>query len=124
MGYESKLIVVRKSELKFDNLFFAERIAEFNLCCVDNEVMTLINTVGKDTDCTVDYDDHGNGINIDKYGEVCKEFTLDDMIAILKEGIRASDYHRYPACLAMLESFKLGELRGQWNDLVVIHYGY
>ena len=124
MGYESRLIVVRKSEMRFNNLFFAEKIAEFDLRSVDNEVMMLINMVGKDTDCVVDYNEYGNGINTDEYGEVCKEFTLDDMIAILKEGIRVSDYHRYPVCLAMLESFKLGELGGQWNDLVVIHYGY
>jgi len=124
MGYESRLYVVSKSGLRDggSNLFWAEKIAEFNLCKVDNDVLLGIESLGKPTDCFITYDEDGNPDNTDKYGKVMTEISLDDMVNILEDAIDDSDYRRYPPCLAMLKAFQSQNM--YWDDLVVLHYGY
>lgn len=124
MGYESRLYIVNKG-FAATGPCWAEKIAEFNLCCVDGFVLTDIGKYGKDTTCYFETDDNYKPITEDKYGKPMTEITLNDMIAILKNAINNSDYRRYQPCLAMLESFANGVLYGQWGEnLVVLHYGY
>ena len=127
MGYESRLYIVSKGLIqhKATGLYWAEKIAEFNLCCVDNFVLKDIEKYGKDTTCYFDSDDDFEPIIKDLYNDPITEISLNDMIGILKNAVNNSDYRRYQPCLAMLESFARGVLYGQWGDgLVVLHYGY
>ena len=124
MGYESRLYVVRKSDFKDDEtgLYWCENIARINLSKVDACVIDGIAKYGKPTEC---YLVHGEvESNKDCYGDVMTELTVEDMITILKEAVNNSDYRRYPPALAMLESFRQGEMYGMWDDLAVLHYGY
>ena len=125
MGYESRLYIVNKG-FAATGLCWAEKIAEFNLCCVDDFVLADIIKHGKDTTCYFEVDDNDEPITNDMYGKPMTEIPLNDMVDILKNAVNNSDYRRYQPCLAMLESFANGVLYGQWGDenLVVLHYGY
>ena len=130
MGYESRLYVVAKSDIKScgedNNLFYAEKLAAFNLCKTPQTFLDGILYLGEKTDCALFIDDEET--NQDKYGDVMKEFSLEDMIKILENCIADSnsgDYRRWRPCLAMLEGFRMSELKGEWGDaLRVLHYGY
>ncbi len=123
MGYESKLIVVAKGYYREKvGLYWAEEIASFDLCCVDEDVLKKIKDAGVPTDCYIDYDDDGFPDNADCYGEVMLELSIEDAVKILKYADSHHDYRRYPPCLAMLKSFE--QQQPYWNDLVVLHYGH
>lgn len=120
MGYESKLIVIDKSDI-FDselNMRFGERIATFDLCKVPSVARDVRNY--PDTD-TYFYADGGDAqVTEDLYGEPLKEIPIPDMIQILEKAAVSENYRRYAPCIQMLKGFDLA----QWKDLVALHYGY
>lgn len=128
MGYESKLYVVRKSNgysEPDDNGYYSELIATFYMCGIDTSILLAIEKYN-DTDC---YFYEGNGdscrmIKKDCYGKPLKEIPLKDMIRMIEDTEDASDYRRYPPCLAMLRSFNEYNKSQWYNELVVLHYGY
>lgn len=122
MGYESRLFVVDKHESKGclrPDLFWAEKIAEFNLSKVP-EVSTLINSKYPFTDCYIYADDGNTAIVEDKYGSPLREIPLVDMVGILESCAKGSNYRRFNPCIQLLKGFDLLE----WGNLVVLHYGY
>lgn len=121
MGYESRLFVVRKSGMSFDDEHeWAENIATFNMCKIDGDLLSHIceNPV---TSCRFS-NGFGEEISEDAYGTPLREIPLNKMIEYLEEAVARSDYRRYPPILAMLKSF---DNEKNWdNELVVLHYGY
>lgn len=137
MGYESRLYVIDKSttstvvyngELIYDiederyvkgnPMFWGEKIVTFNLCKVYSVVDAIKNYPA--TDAFI-FADNGNDLIVeDLYGDPLTEIPLKDMIQILKEVSKGDRYRRWNPCIQMLKGFNPRE----WNNLVVLHYGY
>ena len=123
MGYESRLYVVEKHKNFYpsdNNMVWGEVVAVFDLCkCypVSDELCKYPNT-----NAYIYADDGNTEILEDKYGEKLKEIPVKDTIKIIKKAMKNDNYsyRRYKPCLKLLEGFNLDE----WNDLVVLHYGY
>lgn len=126
MGYESRLYVVNKTDYGFERYFedvdkelkYAECIAQFELC----KVYDVSSKMRKypDTDCyTYDGDEE---VIEDKYGSPLKEIPIADAIAIIEEEAESDGYayRRWKPCLGLLKGFDAGD----WENLVVLHYGH
>lgn len=125
MGYESKLYVVDKLPnhvaVKDNGMQYCSLIAMFDLC----KYYPWSEKVCKypDTNCYFYGEDGNRQIIEDAYGDTLKEIPLDDAIEILEEGFyRGDSYHRLTPTLAGLQALKDNE--NQWNELVVLHFGY
>lgn len=120
MGYESKLYIVQKSSLGGDgDLFWAEKIAEFNLCKMgyNDPFHTAVNQM-RVTDCFIYADDGNTMIVKDRYGEKLKEINISPLIRILEK--EDQGYRRIKPIIALLRSFGAND----WENLIVLHYGY
>ena len=120
MAYESRLYIVQKhtnQERKSDGKVWGEIIAVFNLCVANLDLRKYpytncyIHTFGEDS--TIEEDD---------YGKPLKEIPIKDMIEYIEEIQKIEDggYRRWRPCLQLLKGFD----ESQWNELVVLHYGY
>ena len=125
MGYESKLIIIKKSHLNSDpdcnNKVWAEKIAEVRLCVVDDEVYSKI----QDYPITNSYYyEHlvDEPILKDMYGDELREIPLEDCIEILETANKKDPYRRYTIALGLLKSFNKNDWRD--GDIVILHYGY
>lgn len=129
MGYESRLYVVDKyskcialEEINGKEYRHSDLIARFDLSCVGDECNELWSG-GKETDCIV-YDCKPDGnrgyITQDCYGKPLKEHKVKDVMRILMKGEAADHYRRFSAPIAYLMAIDEKE----WNDIVVLHYGY
>lgn len=120
MGYESRLYVVNKTTSRNfkDTHFYAEQIASFDLSKTgEYEAFHRYPA----TDCYIYADDGNTEILEDKYGEKLIEIPLPDAIKILEDlADQYPGYRRWSPCIALLKGFDLT----QWNNLVVLHYGY
>lgn len=115
MGYESKLYVVNKYDRNWCDEKWGEVIASFDLCCVPINFAQY-----PATDCYIIADD-GNRVTEDKYGSPLREIPVQDMIDMIEKEIKVDkDYRRYQPCLNLLKGFNLND----WENLVVLHYGY
>lgn len=117
MGYESRLYIVNKSDIKDGKGYWSDLIASFNLCCVSDILMSNI-AKAKDTDAYFLAGD--SFIYEDRYGKKLKEIPLKEMITMISNAMQYDDYRRYKPCLSLLMGFNEKE----WNNLVVLHYGY
>ena len=122
MGYESRIIVVAKSDIKgyedaVKDFFWCEEIAKINLCRIDDEILGRIKSY-PDTDCYIW--DGETPTAKDKYGEFMKEIPLRDAIKIFSYAVSVSDYRRYEPCLSLLKGFD----QQDWKSVVVLHFGY
>lgn len=122
MGYESKLYIVEKSNVKGNvnkkGLRWADVIAMFDLCktyAVSDKMRRA-----KDTDCFIYADDGNTEIVTDCYGGTLKEMSIEETIQILEEAAGCENYRRYAPCIALLKGFD----KSQWRNIVVLHYGY
>ena len=121
MGYESRFYVVNKTTQKSldRKKYWAEVIAMFDLCKVPR-VYERICEYPK-TDVYIYADDRNTEINEDAYGADMIEIPIADMVDIMDKVIHNEDYYRrYYPFLGLLKGFNPNE----WNDLVVLHYGY
>lgn len=122
MGYESRLYIVDKTsfaiEIREKLMFYCEKIATFNLSKVPDVSNKLLDY--KDTDGYFYAEDYDDIIIEDKYGKPLKEIPISDVIKILEDASSHSNYKRYRPCLNLLKGFNLSE----WENLVVLHYGY
>ena len=129
MGYGSRLYVVDKhsgntalvtedgKEWKWTSF-----LARFDLSCVGNECSELWSG-GKETDCTfsgIKPNGECGDVFEDCYGMPLKEHTVKDTIRILMKGEAKEHYRRYSAPIAYLMAIDESE----WDDIVVLHYGY
>ena len=127
MGYESKLIIVHKSDITAHikstdrDMVWGEVIATYRLC----KVYDIDFRKYPATDCFFydeqDGDEDGRVIE-DCYGDTLKELTVQEAIKeIAIANAKGEHYRRYAPILAMLTAFNLEE----WgNSLRVLHYGY
>jgi hypothetical protein len=120
MGYESRLYVVNKTTTKnFEGThFYAEKIATFDLSKIgEYEIFHKYPA----TDCYIYADDGNTEILKDCYGEELIEIPIPDAIKILEDLIaKYPNYRRWRPCLSLLKGFN----PDQWDNLVVLHYGY
>lgn len=117
MGYESRLYIVNKSSIKDEKGYWADLIASFNLSCVSNLMLQGVKDA-KDTDAY--FLEGGSFIYKDKYDKKLKEIPLKEMITMISNAMQYDDYRRYKPCLSLLMGFNEKE----WDNLVVLHYGY
>ena len=124
MGYESKLYVVEKPNLKYidnDGMVYCQIIAMLDLCRFPALSDRL--AAYPDTKCYFYADDGNTKVLSDNYGDALKEIPLADVINTLETELKKGETYRriYPV-LAALKS--LEEHKDQWREVVVLHYGY
>lgn len=120
MGYDSRLYVVNKSGLKHDEggreMVWGEVVAMFELCVAPEVAHAFRNA----EDTEVYFYGADGAVTRDCYNEPLKEMPLESAVRVMGEIAENSDYRRYNPCLQMLKGFD----RGQWGELVVLHYGH
>lgn len=122
MGYESRLYVVEKSDIRNDTgKRYAEVIAMFNICkCYE---LSDILTRQKETDCYIYADDGNTKIVKDRYDEKLTEVSIPFVISTLEKILEGREtYRRIYPLLNALKAFN--EQKDKWGDIVVLHYGY
>lgn len=122
MGYESRLYVVEKSDIRNDTgKRYAEVVAMFNICkCYK---LSDILTKQKETDCYIYADDGNTQIVKDRYDEKLTEASIPFVISILEKILKSGEgYRRIYPLLNALKTFE--EQKDKWGDIVVLHYGY
>lgn len=125
MGYESKLYVVDKlsnqASIRPDGMQYCNVIAMIDLCKYYKWSNKAINYPM--TSCYFYTEDGKTQILEDGYGDPLREIPLDDAIEIFEEEFYSGeDYRRLVPTLTLLQSLKDNE--NQWNEIVVLHYGY
>lgn len=125
MGYESKLYIVNKLPeymvIEDNGMQYCELIAMVDLCKYYKWSEKATNYPR--TNCYFYAEDGNKRIVEDGYGYPLKEISLDDAIEILDEAFCSGDnYRRLRPALTLLQSLKDNE--NQWNEIVVLHYGY
>lgn len=125
MGYESRLIVAKRTEMNICGSVWFEKLAEI--------YMSMCGTYFRDIFTTeIESDIFGDGfekgstedtfvMTEDRYGKVCKYTDLQTVIDYMEKEEAKKHYRRFAVALATLKAFQAEE----WESpLVVIHYGY
>ena len=120
MGYESRLFIANASKVSYDTDApkQAETIAVYD-CCVMSPV--FVKRFDKPVDFTL-YGCESGRITEDKYGKPLMYATLDETIACLERYASEQHYRRVAPILGLLKAFKENEK--EWDNIVVVHYGY
>lgn len=124
MGYESKLYVIKKSDLALssvdDKKKFAEIVAMFDLCKVGIDFSKY-----PPTEHYIYAEGGDEETHEDKYGDPLRELTLEEVVKEIEKAMdKEPSYRRWKPCLAMLREFR-DTNKSEWgNDLAVLHYGY
>lgn len=119
MGYESKIVIVRKGyHTNEDGMRYATKLAEFDL----GKVYGLSDQIHRKptTDCYYYADDGDTQITEDRYGERLTEISVSDLAKMVETAMEESDYYLYPILLLTLKGFE------QFADprIVCLHFGY
>lgn len=122
MGYESRLYVVEKSDIRNDtDKRYAKVVAMFDMCKF--YALSDILTKQKETDCYIYADDGNTKIVKDRYDEKLTEASIPFVISILEKILEGGEtYRRIYPLLNALKAFD--EQKDKWGDMVVLHYGY
>lgn len=119
MGYESKIYIVRKGHaFSGEEKRYAQKLVEFELGKV-YEISGTLSNYSK-TDCYIYADDGDTQIIEDRYGEPLTECGICDLISIVKQAQKVSDYYMYDILLATLKEFE----RLNDSHIVCLHFGY
>ena len=145
MGYESRLYIVDKGKREFcpkfgpiagkvikspgemirDEYGYTKEMwyAQF-VACFDLSESGLEGRFHEypATDCFIYESDGNTKIIRDKYGDRLNEIPIADCLAILEDACEKDDYRRFKICRDMLQSFY--DNKEDWDELVVLHYGY
>ena len=125
MGYESKLIVAKRTVQERSGLVWFEKIAEINMSMCGTNFRYIFTT-------EIESNIYGDGfekgstedsyvMTEDRYGKVCKYTDLQTVIDYMEKEEAKEHYRRFAVAIAMLKAFRAEE----WESpLVVIHYGY
>lgn len=120
MGYESKIIIGLKSELKDKEFNFVTVISTFDLCKIDfREFKDLLKT-SPASKCYCYLGDRK--ITEDMYGKELQEFDLQRLIDALEAIEKKEHYRRIPPLLGMLKGFQ--STKEDYKDLIILHFGY
>ena len=121
MGYESRVFVVNRNEVKHNNgtsYVYAEKIADIKMCCMTNGFTNLFN---KKVDYELFVDNADESTQTDKYGNVMTYTDCKTVINFLEKLIEdGENYRRLNLLLGLLKGID----ENQWNDIQVVHYGY
>lgn len=125
MGYESKIIIVKKGHLtNQDGMRYATKLAEFDL----GKVYELSDQIHRKptTDCYYYADDGDTQITEDRYGDRLKEIPVDELAEMVETVIAVEEasgygaYWLYHILLATLKEFE----RFNTDRVVALHFGY
>lgn len=119
MGYESKLVVVKKWNFE-DAESFGETIAELNLCRMPNSFFPIADTFENELESGKYIYLNGETASDDKYGEVLRYTTVRKLLNVLYKCEAEEHYRRTEMAINLLKSFTTND----WEDIVVFHYGY
>ena len=120
MGYESRLYVVNRRELRWDGKplgIYRDMIAKFDMSCVGWNPCHIFTTP---IDFPIEYDANGNEVYDDMYGERCGMASVSTVISAIEALEEREHYRRFKPLLGFLRG--LDEL--EWDDLRVVHFGY
>lgn len=122
MGYETKLIIGIKTDMKgYENkdATFAKEIASINLCKSDF-CDTQLNKE-KDTELVYIYGSDGDKeIAHDEYGNRLYAVNPKKVLKFMQNANKAAKYRRYNAAISLLKSL----IKDFDNNLTCILYGY
>lgn len=118
MAYESRLYIVEKYDSHIENSKkYGQVIAMYDMC----KFHAFDGIFKNETDCYIFADDGNTKIEIDMYGEPLKEATVKEVIDYLDDYKKEGEYYRrVEPLLGLLKGFNLDD----WDNLVVLHYGY
>lgn len=126
MGYESRIYVMKRSEITFENrerpYILAEEIAMFDLRCLGYEHGNIVRDAFKTPiDFPFFYGD--DTTTTDAYGDALKYCKIEELIAALSEYSEHEHYRRVPPLAALLSALADSN---EWTDgeLIAVHYGY
>lgn len=137
MGYESKILLVNRHEIKtrFDGtplerpIINAEVVAEYDLCKMGWQAQEFYAAFRREIDYTLflpGVDANGDERIMEKdedmYGDHLKSADIGELLAALKVCEERDHYRRIPPLIAMLET--LSNMREEWPVLEAVHYGY
>ena len=140
MGYESKLVIIRRSVNDDFNFVFGDELVRFELCCMSHETVKMpcaknpevkIDKYFTDIfDTPIDFnlymgDLDPNGMyneedyRKDKYDKHCCYTDLQTVIDWLRNSETIKDYDRAWNCLQCLVA-----IQNTYPEAVVVHYGH
>lgn len=120
MGYESRLYVVNRRELRWDGKLlgiYRDMIAKFDMSCVGwnpEHIFTI------PIDFPIEYDENDNEVYDDMYGKRCGMASVSAVIAVIEALEEREHYRRFKPLLGFLKALDESE----WDDLRVVHFGY
>ena len=119
MGYESKLVVVKK--WNFDSTdSFGETIAELNLCRMPNTFFPISETFENEIEPNKYIFMNDEEVSDDKYGEKIRYTSVEKLLKVLYKCEAEEHYRRTEMAINLLKSFTTND----WENVVVFHYGY
>ena len=119
MGYESRVIIAKKNA-RFKG--FAEVIAELNLCGMEEGFLNLF-----DKEYTGDFYDfyarNDERVVEDRYGKPLTYATFNRVYKYCLNYVGRQNYRRLDMLFAVLNTVRT-DWADEYNDFIVIHYGY
>lgn len=125
MGYESKIIIVNRSQYT-PAIINALVVAQYDLCNMGYKNTEFYDVFKNEIDYDL-YLPNGDEIHptrMDCYGKHMKSADIGELIAALKTCEAREHYRRIPPLIAMLESFDLSEWNSEYHRLEAVHYAY
>lgn len=119
MGYESKLVVVKKWSCDSGDSF-GETIAEINLCGMPDSFFPISETFENELKGKQYIYLDGETATEDKYGELLRFTTVRKLLNVLYKCEAEGHYRRTEIAINLLKSFTSDD----WDNIVVFHYGY
>lgn len=119
MGYESKLIIVKKWD--FDSVdSFGETIAELNLSKMPNTFFPINETFENELEEGKKIYVNEGEVDEDKYDERLRYTTPEKLFKVLYKCEGEEHYWRIEMAINLLKSF----ITKDWDNIFVFHYGY
>ena len=135
MGYESKIIIVDRSECEMPNgktWVYGDEIARFDLSKMGNELVNgklFRNVFHTPVDFNLYVNNEDPNVSYsesywreDMYGAVCKWASVDEVMSWLKNSETAQTYRRAKLFFDFLRVLKMHE--SEYGQICVVHYGY
>ena len=124
MGYESRIIVARRTVWERSGLVWFEKLSEMWLSKVGYNFPEIFTTEIESNiygDGFKENSDEEYELTEDCYGDVCKYADVQTVIDWFENAEAKEHYRRFPPAIAMLKAYAAEKWEG---DIVVIHYGY
>jgi hypothetical protein len=127
MGYEQKLIIIRKFYMGVrhgEAEYYNQIIAYYDIAKLHREFDLSIFDKKLDGGICVPFVDGDIIIKEDRYGKELKYCTIDKLIKELNKCEKISHYRRIPPLIAMLKEFKKLVKNNEFENIFVVNYGY